>query len=445
MKPHHLTSPPGEDLLHYVWKTRNFNQTNLSGTDGESILVIDQGRHNFDSGPDFLEAHIRINDKLWIGQVEMHVRSSDWHKHGHTGDEAYDNVILHVVYENDRAVSLAGGGDLPCLVIKDLIPSHVISGYEALICNASEVPCGSQLASVDPFISLSWLERIIVERMRERTGRMSRLLGLLENDWEESFYRLLIRNFGFHTNAAACELLAQSFSSKILHRHKTSLFQIEALLFGQAGFLSSDLQDDYPRRLQTEYQHLQKKYRLQPIENHLWKFMRMRPANFPTIRLAQFAVLFYRTNHLFSKMLAAANVKELTEMFRSDVSDYWKTHYRFDEPSTKKPKKLGKTAIHLLIINSVVPAIFLYGKNQDLEKYQDHALDLLAALPPENNKITRSYGSYGLKAENALQSQSMLQLKASYCDKHQCMRCSIGHHLLSHRSIFEMLDSKKEV
>lgn len=432
MKPIHL-STLGEDLLYYVWKTRNFNQPTLTGTKGEAIHIIDPGRHNFDSGPDFSEAQIRINDKHWAGQVEMHVRSSDWHRHGHGSDKAYDNVILHVVYENDAPIALPSGGDLTCLEMKDLIPAHIFSGYETLIRNEDAVPCGNQLAHVDPMISHSWLERIIAERMQERTSRLRNLLDALENDWEESFYRLLLRNFGFHTNAAAFELLAQSFSSKILAKHKTSLFEIEALLFGQAGFLEGDFVDEYPQRLQTEYLHLRRKYQLQPIRTHLWKFMRMRPANFPTVRLAQFAVLFYRTNHLFSKMLAAANVKELTETFRSDVSNYWKSHYRLDEPSIKKSKKLGKAAIQLIIINTVVPSIFLYGKHHGLEKYQEHALDLLAALPAENNKITRTFSKVGLTAENALQSQSLLQLKSTYCDKHQCLSCSIGHHLLTRK------------
>lgn len=430
MNLNHL-STHGEDFLYYVWKTRNFSQRSLKATGGEVIQVIHPGRQNFDSGPDFSEAQIRIDDKLWAGQVEMHIRSSDWLRHGHDSDKAYDNVILHVVLEDDALIVLPGGGALPCLVMKDLIPPKISDRYAELVQSLSDIPCGAQLAQVDTFISHSWLERIVAERMQERTGRLVDLLDKLENDWEEGFYKLLLRNFGFHTNAPACELLSQSFSSKVLSRHKSSLLQIESLLFGQAGLLEGNFTDDYPQRLQTEYLHLRNKYRLQPIAPHLWKFMRMRPANFPTIRLAQFAVLFYRTQHLFSKMLAAANVNELAEMFRSDVSNYWKTHYRFDEPSVKKSKKLGKAAIQLIIINTVVPAIFLYGKKHGLEKYQDHALDLLAALPSEGNKITRTYSKLGLVAENALQSQSLLHLKSTYCDKHQCLRCSIGHHLLT--------------
>ncbi len=423
-----------EELLHYLWRTRQFRQTELYSTEGEAIHIKTPGEHNLDAGPDFSNARVRIGDMLWAGNVEMHIKSSDWYLHQHEIDQAYDNVILHVVLKEDRPVFRKSGQRIPCLEMQKLIPGNIAKTYQRLQLNEYWIPCQSQLNSVKPITKNLWLDRILIERLESKTKDIDQVLQLNINNWEETFYQFLAKSFGSKVNATPFEQLAKSLPLTIVSKHKNSLFELEALFFGQAGMLSGSLKDDYPVRLRQAYHHLKHKYKLEPILPESWKFLRMRPANFPTIRIAQFAMLIHQSNHLFSKVLAAKNSKELEHMFELKIASYWRDHYRFDKPSVNRKKSLGKTAIHLLIINTIVPFIFHYGKSKDNTSLQEKALALLEEVPAEQNSIIRHWTTLGMQIDSAYQSQALLQLKKKYCERKDCLRCRIGHEILTLKS-----------
>ena len=419
-----------EQLLYYVWRLKNFDLTALKTTTGQEVQIIDFGQRNVDSGPDFHQARIKIDNQLWVGHVEMHVKSSDWNRHRHQEDKAFQNVILHVVYEEDEIITLPNGEEMACLELKNRIAPEILRHYRYLMQAQAWIPCARNERVISSPALRAWYERVLVERLANKTNRISQVLEKTEQDWEETFYRLLGRNFGFNVNADAFEALLISLPRKILFKHKDKLLQIEALLFGQAGLLDESYEDDYARDLKSEYEYLRRKYSLIPIQSHLWKFMRMRPANFPTIRLAQFAVLFYKTAHLFSKMLAAKSVKEIHHMFESDVSGYWKSHYTFDKSSDKKSKKLGKNSIELILINTVVPFLFRYGQVHMQQHLIDRAISFLDDLPAEKNQIIKHFRSLSFPVNSALDSQALLQLKSTYCDSRRCLDCAIGNSIL---------------
>src|SRR3569833_1544167 len=301
-----------EDFIHYTWKFRLFDRDNLQTTKGESLEVFSAGLSNSDSGPVFHNARLRIGDTTWAGNVEIHINSSDWHKHKHTNDNAYKNVILHVVYKDDEPINLPDGRALPTLELKDRISDELYQRYHNLIFgNQQFIPCEGTIRTVDEMTLRNWLTRVLVERLEKRSAGVMAALEKNKGDWEETFYQFLAAQFGFKTNALPFELLAKSLPQLTLAKHKNNPMQIEALIFGQAGFLSGDLKDEYPLKLKTEYEFLRKKYQLTPIENHLWKFLRMRPPNFHTIRLAQFSSLIVHSNHLFSKVLEIKDVMVL--------------------------------------------------------------------------------------------------------------------------------------
>ncbi len=419
-----------EDLLYYVWDLKRFILDDLSTTDQLPIEIQNSGYRNHNSGPDFLHARIKIGDQLWIGHVEMHVKASDWLKHGHHLDPAFQNVILHVVYDADCPIKLPNGEPLYCLEMNKRIESEIIARYHELQHSKSWIPCAGHDRQISNMILRSWHERLVVERLQDKTERIDQALMELENDWEEVFYRFLARNFGFKVNAEMFENLAKSLPHKILIRHKDHLQQIEALLFGQAGFLHDDLKDEYGRKLYHEYCFLQKKYGLSALDNHLWKFMRMRPANFPTIRLAQFAILLFKSTHLFSKMLAAKNRKEILHLFASDVSWYWREHYKFDEPSNRRSKKLGRSSIDLIVVNTIVPFLFSYGQKHGDQKLCTRSISLLEEVSAEQNNVIKKFQQLGFVADTALDSQALLQLKHSYCDHKHCLSCAVGNAIL---------------
>ncbi|MBK7870026.1 MAG: DUF2851 family protein [Saprospiraceae bacterium] len=419
-----------EDFLHYLWRTKRLDARDLHTTEGESLEILHFGTYNPHSGPDFTNARLRIGDTIWAGNVEMHLCSSEWLAHGHQTDKAYDNVILHVVLEEDQVIARASGERIPCLEVKSLVPPKLSSTYLKLLHNEYWIPCQYHFFQVKEMTKNLWLERLLVERIEEKTNIISETLKCNNNNWEETFYQMLARNFGMKVNAEPFELLAKSTPLLTLLKHKNSLNQLEALLFGQSGLLESGFENDYPNQLKKEYNFLQKKYNLTPILGESWKFMRLRPASFPTIRVAQFATLIFQSNHLFSKMLAAKDIAELENMFELKLSNYWLTHYIFDKESKKTQKKLGKSAIHLLIINTIVPFLFLYGKLRSEDHYQDKALQLLEQLPPENNHIIENWHKLGVTAISASQTQALLQLKNQYCDSKRCLDCAIGNAIL---------------
>ncbi|MBL4675207.1 MAG: DUF2851 family protein [Mucilaginibacter sp.] len=421
-----------EDFLHYVWQFRLFNRFNLRTTEGEELEIQSVGLHNNNAGPDFQNARIRIGETTWAGNAELHLSSSDWQKHGHTTDASYDNVILHVVYNDDAPLVRTDGKRVPTLELKDRIPAELHHRYHNLVFgNQSIIPCEGSIATVDGITMQNWLTRILVERLEKRSQTVIAALQQNRGDWEETFYQFLAANFGFKVNALPFELMAKSLPQNILAKHKNNAMQIEALIFGQAGFLDGDVEDAYPKALQTEYNFLCKKYNLLPIESHLWKFLRMRPQNFPTVRLAQFAALIYQSNHLFSKVLEIKDVKEMRELFTNiRVNEYWETHYRFDNASKASSKSLGAASIDTLILNTVVLFLFSYGKHLQLQYYVSRALKMLENIPAEHNNITDDFVNLGLKINSAFDSQALLELKNSYCSYKKCLQCGVGIKIL---------------
>ena len=419
-----------EDLLQYAWRMQQFDARNLQSTDGQTIQIQSFGQHNTDAGPDFTEARIRIGDTLWAGNVEMHLKASDWLQHRHQDDPAYDNVILHVVLENDQVIFRSNGKPIPCLELKSRIPAQLAANYQRLLQMEGWIPCERQLQDVPSMTRKLWLDRLLVERLEQKTVVIEQALERNQYHWEESFFQQLAKGFGLRINAEPFEMLARSLPLLTLLKHKHSLLQLEALLFGQAGMLEVDFADAYPQQLKKEFQFLKAKYALRPIPFSSWKFARLRPAAFPTIRIAQLAALIYQTDHLFSKILAAKHIKELENTFVLKLSNYWRTHYRFDKLSARRQKRLGTSTIHLLIINVISPFIFLYGKHKGEERYQEQALHLLEQLPPEQNKVIKNWSAVGIVPESAYQSQALLQLKKHYCTTRRCLSCSIGNSIL---------------
>lgn len=421
-----------EDFLHYVWKFRLFERADLVTTEGEKVEVFSAGVHNSDSGPDFHTARIRIGDTVWAGNVEVHIASSDWKRHGHTTDVAYNNVILHVVYRDDEPLVLTNGRRVPTLELQNRIPDELYGRYHKLIFGEQTViPCEANIASVDGLTMQNWLTRVLVERLEKRSAAVIDLLNFNRGDWEETFYQFLAANFGFKTNALPFELLAKSLPQVTLAKNKNNALQIEALIFGQAGLLADDFEDEYPLKLKYEYEYLRKKYQLTPIENHLWKFMRLRPQNFPTIRLAQFAALVVNSNHLFSKVLEMRDVKELRKLFSEiRVNSYWEKHYRFDVASQPSSKNMGPASVDILLLNTVALFLFTYGKHNQNQHYVNRCLKLLEHLPREDNKIIADFVTLGVKIETAFESQALLELKNNYCNYKKCLQCGVGNKIL---------------
>lgn len=420
-----------ENFLHYLWQLQKFNRQNLLTTEGEQVSLLYQGEHNHHSGPDFHNARIQIGDTLWAGNVEIHVRSSEWMDHKHQFDKAYDNVILHVVFEENQIIYRSDGSRIPCLELKKRIPGGIAGSYMRLLNSRAWIPCQNLFGSISTIKRKLWLDRLLVERLERNTSYWSESLTRNNMDWEETFYQILARSFGLRINTDPFELMARSLPFSILKKHKNNLFQIEALLFGQAGMLETSFNEEYPNRLKEEYCFLRKKYKLTPIEGHSWKYGRLRPANFPTIRIAQFATLIYQTEYLFSKILAIESIKEVQNAFELKLSNYWLSHYRFDKESSKRKKRLGKTTIHLLIINTIAPFLFFYGKEKKENRFTDKALQLLEELNAESNHIIEGWKLLGMNPKSAYQTQALLQLKNEYCDKRKCLECAIGNAIIN--------------
>jgi len=421
-----------EDFLHYVWKFRLFDRLDLRTNDGDELEIFSAGMHNSDSGPDFQNARIRIGDTVWAGNVEVHLSSSDWQRHGHTTDNAYENVILHVVYRDDVPLVLPTGRRIPTLELQNRIPGELHSRYHKLIFGEQTIiPCEASIGSVDSLTLHNWLTRVLVERLEKKSAAVIPALNFNRGDWEETFYQFLAANFGFKTNALPFELLAKSLPQNILAKHKNNPMQIEALIFGQAGFLQGEFKDEYPLKLKEEYSFLQKKYKLTPVEKHLWKFMRLRPANFPTIRLAQFAALIVKSNHLFSNLLEIKDVKTLKALFTEvKVNLYWDDHYRFDVVSAPSSKNIGEASIDILLLNTMALFLFSYGKYNQLQHFINRSLQLLEHLPGENNKIITDFSTLGVKIKTAFESQALIELKNSYCNYKKCLNCGVGNKIL---------------
>ena len=420
-----------EDFLHYVWRMKRLRLDHIHTSQGENLQIIDFGRHNSHAGPDFLEAKIQVGDTLWAGNIEIHVLSSEWLKHRHQEDKAYDNVILHVVLEEDQAIFRDSGERIPCLELKTRILPNFLNNYQELIHNTYWIPCQHQFHSVREMTKQLWLDRLMIERLEQKTLYVQERLTQNLNNWEDTFYQVLAKTFGLKVNAAPFELVALNTPHNLFAKHKDQLFQIEALLFGQAGLLDQPFEDTYPNALKKEYQFLKGKYQLTTIKKESWRFLRMRPANFPTIRLAQFATLTYQSLHLFSKILEVQTLKDIEALLKVELSHYWTTHYVFDKESAIRNKTLGKSTIDLIVINCIAPCLFLYGLQRGLDSYKEKALSLLEELKPEKNKIITQWERLGMAPTSAYETQALLQLKNEYCGKQRCLECAVGDRILS--------------
>lgn len=417
-----------EQFLNYIWFQKLFYEQQQT-TDGLAVRIIDTGLPNHDAGPDVFNAKIKIGDTVWAGNVEFHVHASDWKLHGHESDKNYDSVILHVVAENDAKVYRTNGKPIPQLVLK--FPEYILQHYDELIQSNTFIPCEKDFSRIDEMTLSMFMERLAIERLESKTDAIEILLNASANDWDETFYVMLARNFGLSTNADAFETLAKSLPQTFIAKHKDNLLQVEAMLLGQAGFLADKPCDEYTELLQREYKFLSAKFNLKPMDKSAWKLLRLRPANFPTVRIAQFAALAHQSTRLFSKIVEIKNIKDLQALFACEPSDYWQTHYLLGKKSAKRTKRLTASTINLLLINTVIPFLFSYGKHIEDEDIQNRALKFLQDIPAEKNNIVSGFADLGVSVNSAYETQSFIQLKKRYCDKKDCLRCRVGHVVLS--------------
>lgn len=415
-----------ERLLQFIWQFQYFNKNELTTTTGDPVQIIAAGQYNTNQGPDFLQSRIIINHTNWAGNIELHVKTSDWHLHQHQNDKNYNNVILHVVWENDTTAS---PNALPVLELKDRVSKILLQCYEDWMNSTTFIPCEKSIHLVNDITWQSWKERLLAERLIRKSISIGQSLQQNNYHWEETFWWQLARNFGIKINADAFEAIAKSISVNILAKHKNQVHQLEALLFGQAGLLNEDFTEDYPKLLQREYKFLHSKYDLQPIHIPV-HFLRMRPGNFPSVRLAQLAILIQASTHLFSKIKDAASAAEVRNWLQVTANDYWHYHYRFDEAVSYKKKKLGTAMIDNILINTVAPVLFAYGNYQNDNSCKTKAIQFLESTSAEKNSITKGFEKLGVGNKNAFDSQSLLELKNEYCNRKKCLNCSIGNRIL---------------
>ena len=421
-----------EDLLYYVWRSGMLNAQSLCTATGESLKILHPGFQNGHSGPDFEQARLLIGETQWAGQVEMHLKSSDWYRHQHQEDQAYENVILHVVFEHDESVFRQDGTEIPALELKTLIPEKLLFSYRDLIAAQGWISCAASIRSVDEVYVAAWLNRVLLERLEQRSRELLLLVETLKGSWDEAFYITLARNFGFKVNADAFETLARTLPQTLLARCKNDPLKIEALVFGQAGWLQNNPKDDYPQSLKREYQFLKQKHALIELEASRWKFMRLRPANFPTLRLAQFSALVLKSSHLFSRIMEIENIPELRGLFSGlPANSYWETHYLFDKQTDSHAVQMGQESVNNLLLNTMAVFLFAYGWQHQQADLQRRALQLLETLPPEHNQVIRKFAELGIKVKDAAGSQALLELKKSFCDVKKCLSCGIGNKILN--------------
>ena len=421
-----------EAFLQYVWQ-HQLLEGDLRTTDGQPIVVERAGVLNRDAGPDFFNAQVRVGGTLWVGNVEVHVKASDWNLHHHSADRAYDNVVLHVVYESDTAITLQNCHTLATLELSRNIPDMVWANYDALMDPPKPlaIPCMDRLRDVPQPLVRSYMERLTLERIEQKCDTVRRLLNESRGNWEQCCYWLLAHYFGGRVNSFPFELLAKSTDQNLLARWRDKPQRIEALLMGQAGLLSGYFADEYPRQMQSDYEALRQGASLTPIAGYLWKFFRIRPYGYPTIRISQFAQLVCQSRNLFAHLLETPDAKALQQFFDVCASSYWDNHYQFDKPSSGKPKQVGHNFVNVLIINAWVPLLFEYGNQHDMQQYKDQAVDILQHLPSEDNQIVSRWSSAGIKADNAAQSQALIQLYNNYCNHRECLRCQVGYKIIT--------------
>lgn len=424
-----IQNPP-EEFLHYVWRTKNFDHHRLAIVGGESLEIISYGNYNTDAGPDFLNASIKIDNIVWAGHIEMHVFSSDWHKHKHSNDVAYDNVILHVVWDNDIAILNNSVQNIPSLVLSQRVATSLLSKYSALIRSRSWIPCENFIREVPEITKSSMLNRLIAERLTFKAENILSLNDENDGDFLETIYQVLSWSFGLTVNADSFLSLAKSLPYNMLSKHKDSLFQLEALLLGQSGLLeNSTLDDPYIHELKKEYRFLQSKFSLVPMKAVAWKFMRMRPSGFPTVRIAQLALFIHQNIRLdaFFKESAENSIFSALDLV---PGGFWSNHYTLNDVSIVREKPLGGDKKNSIIINAIAPLLFAFGIYKGSDQYKEKSMSLLESVAAEKNNIINKWKTLNTKPSNAADSQALLHLKKHYCDHFQCLSCSIGHSIL---------------
>ena len=418
-----------EDFLHYVWQYKKFDFSNLTTVSGEVITVTTCGNYLQQTGPDFFNAQIVIGNQKWAGNVEIHIKSSDWYLHHHEKDANYDNVILHVVWEHDTPVFRKDNTEIPVLELKKYISKKELEKYQSLTSQKSWIYCERQIDTIDYFVFQNWQERLFIERLERKYRPIEQLLKETENNWEAVLFCMLAKNFGLNTNGETFLKIAKSIPFPIIRKESVEVENIESLLFGMADLIPVDAEDNYTKELKKRFYYITQKHSLNKIITEPVQFFKHRPDNFPTIRLAQLAMLYHKHLNLFSKVIVAKKVKELSKLFDITISDYWQTHYQFDKASPKKKKQFSKSFIDLLVINTIVPIQFAYAKSQGKE-ISESLIDLLREVAAEKNMIIEKFSNYGIKAKNAFETQSLLQLKNEYCNYSKCLQCAVGIQLL---------------
>lgn len=418
-----------EDFLHHVWQHKKFAVTQLQTTTGESIQILNSGQYLQQTGPDFFNAQLIIGNQKWAGNIEIHLKSSDWYLHNHEKDVNYDSVILHVVWEYDIPIFRKNNTEVPTLELKKYVELADLHKYQSLTTQKAWIYCENDISKVNDFILRNWQERLYFERLERKATEIKQLLQVSNNDWEAILFCLLARNFGLNTNGILFQNMARSIPFSVIRKESFAIENLEALFFGQANMLEANFQDNYTNKLQQDYNYLIKKYKITKNVFDKVEFFKHRPDNFPTIRLAQLAALYFKEHNLFSKIISFNAISELYDLFKVEVSNYWETHYNFDKNSVLKKKKMTNSFIDLILINTILPIRFAY--EQSIQKQSSaEIIDLVEAIQPEKNIIVDRFATIGIIAENAFQTQSLLQLKKEYCDHKKCLQCAIGIHLL---------------
>jgi hypothetical protein len=414
-----------EAFLHHLWKFKLFDLTHLVTVAGDSVRIVHSGNYLALAGPDFFNAQVVIGTQKWAGNVEIHLKSSDWYLHHHERDTAYDSVILHVVWEHDAAIFRKDNSEIPVLELKNYVSSETLARYEALMLPKSWIFCENQLASLDSFVLKNWQERLFFERLERKSKAIEELLVQTNQDWEAVLFCMLAKNFGLNINGDSFLQIALSIPFSVIRKESYAIEHIESLLFGQSGLLLEDKEDLYFKQLQSNFEYQQHKYQIEKAQVNPLQFFKHRPDNFPTLRLSQLANLYHKQPYLFSSLMALTSIKDIYDLFSISVSNYWETHYQFDKVSPKKKKMLSKSFIDLLIINTLIPLRFLYAKSQGKE-VSEELISLLNQVAPEKNAIMDKFKSFSVVVSDAFESQALLELKNEYCNKFKCMECAIG-------------------
>ncbi len=413
-----------EEFLYFLWQNKLFDFDNLVTQDYEKVEVVNTGIRNNDSGPDFFNAKVRVGEHLWAGNVEIHVKSSDWNKHKHSVDKAYDNVILHVVSENDVIVKNSKNRILPTIELK--FNKRLYDNYMQLITNKGYIPCSDFLGKIDFFYLKSWQNRLLVERLERKSAEVLEAFVKNNNSWAETFYQFLAKNFGFKQNALPFEMLSKSLPYKYIAKHSDNLTQIEAMLFGQGGFLEDNKIDQYYSLLKREYLYLKNKFSLKSIDSYLWKYMRLRPQNSPFLRLSQFANLLSKRVNFFYEIIETEDIEKLKSFFKVNASNYWTENSNFEKKTEKRNVNLGEDSLNNILINTVSLFLFSFGLYNHEDRYSERALNLLETIKSEQNNIIDKWENVRIKTENSYESQSLIELYNEYCSKGKCINCSIG-------------------